>query len=133
MIDSESWGSTRSRIVSSSRLDPSIKDDKFVHVSMSSFDFENSPFLYPQRRISIFKSWMEFLNLTLISLSDNSSITAVSRYLSSLYLLRDRQSGTQEVAKMWSVFLALGLSSVGQLSDTQGIYQFKLKVLDFLI
>lgn len=75
-----------------------------------------SNFTYPQRRIKVSKSWMEFLNPDFVSIN-NSTTPLMSRWLSSL-----DQAGERDLARMFSIFLTLGLSTTGMGHDWKGLY-----------
>ena len=89
----------------------------FVHSSYPNFA-KTSHFSYPQQRINISKTWMEFLNPVLLSQFGDSRDTIISRYLSSL----KHQPSEQQMAQMWNTLLAFGLSTIGVQRESQGIY-----------
>ncbi|MCJ1469537.1 hypothetical protein MMC07_008170 [Pseudocyphellaria aurata] len=68
---------------------------------------------YPQRRVSISKSWMEFLNPT-IKQANNSTDTLISRLLSSEAQLINTPHSTEfAVAQMLIFLLAIAMTSTG--------------------
>lgn len=81
--------------------------DAFGYIYATVPDFTNaSNLLFPEQRISVSKSWMEFLNPTMV-LADNSTTTLISRYLS----LSKLQLEEARVARMFSILISIALSN----------------------
>ncbi|MCJ1268679.1 hypothetical protein MMC22_008567 [Lobaria immixta] len=71
-----------------------------------------SNFLYPQRRISVSKNWIQFLNPTIVLL-ENSTGSFMSLILSRLH----SQPTETNMAQMLSLFLANGMADFGTRYD----------------
>lgn len=90
--------------------------DAYGYLFTSPPNFGNiSSFSYPQRRISISKTWMEFINPTLV-LFDNTTTNPVSLQFSQL----PSQPTEYEMAWTLSVLLSNALSSTGREYDGKG-------------
>lgn len=81
---------------------------------------KKSNFSYPQLRINISESWMEFVNPTFIK-QDNSTTNAVSMLLSQL----SSQPKDHELAWALNFFFVTALSSTGMELDAKGILHFE--------
>ena len=83
-----------------------------------------SNFSYPQRRISISKNWMEFLNPSVIQ-PNNSTGNFISLLLSSLQTQTTESFQPTEInmAMMLNSILSVGLSGIGTVDDWEGIYE----------
>ena len=68
-----------------------------------------SSFSFPQRRIQLSTDWLGFLNPT-IGQSDGTNTTAINSYMS----LLPQQSKELGVAKVLTIMISVGLSTVGQ-------------------
>lgn len=90
-------------------------NDVFGYMAVSVPNFANiSNFSYPQRRVNISTSWMEFLNPTFV-LADKSTGNFMTLALSSV-------SPTEEhFAQYLAVILACALSDSGKGHDWEGI------------
>lgn len=101
-----------------------VSSDAFGYLISSFPNFaQMSNFTYPQRRIRVSKSWMEFLNPDFVSIN-NSTTPLMSRWLSSL-----DQAGERDLARMFSIFLTLGLSTTGMGHDWKGLYLPSIRIL----
>lgn len=80
---------------------------------------------YPQRHVSISKSWVEYLNPTIIS-TDNSTTDVISIFLSRV----STQSDEWSIALVFGILLTTALSSTGANHETGGICGGKLKMFD---
>ena len=117
--------------IPSSGTNHKSKIDGYGYVYTTAPSFANiSNFSYPQRRISVSKNWMEFLNPAVV-LPDNSTDNYIS------LALRARSSETPQpiennLAQLLNVLLATALANAERGSDWQGIYQQNLKMLECL-
>lgn len=135
------WGSSTLMSVSThsaqivshmSNIPSSWPSSRKVFWDQNGYLFEDQPNfrnisngLYPQRRISISKSWMEFLNPTVV-FTNNRTVKYISHRLSSL-----QSPPTEEnVARLLNYVLAVGLASTGAELDWEGIYEQTLEVPD---
>ena len=114
-----------------SSLDPNERGgffDAFGYVYSDVPLFESiSNFSYPQRHISVSKSWMEFLNPTVI-LANNSTANFISLALS----LLPPPVTEAKVAVLFNVLVTMALAETGAGKDWKGTYDQSLKMLDFL-
>lgn len=98
--------------------------DTYGHLISSLPNFAQMPnFTYPQQRIGVSKSWMEFLNPDFVSIN-NSTTPLISRWLSSL-----DQVGERDFARMFGIFLSLGLSTTGMGHNWKGWYLSPTRIL----
>lgn len=121
------------RVVKSHRMNVDSRklikgtNDAFGNLPMTIPVFTNTSNLhFPERRISVSKNWMNFLNPTFI-LGDNSTTTLISSWLSSA----ENQLEEWQVAGMFTVLISLALSNTGKEADWGGIYRYTLRILDF--
>lgn len=98
--------------------------DAYGHLISSLPNFAQIPnFTYPEQRIGVSKSWMEFLNPDFVSIN-NSTTPLVSKWLSSL-----DQVGERDFARMFSIFLSLGLSTTGMGHNWKGWFLPPIRIL----
>lgn len=103
--------------------------DAYGYVYLTALEFANtSSRLFPERRISVSKDWMNFLNPIFVS-ADNSTTTFISRWLSSATV----QLEEGHVARMFAVLLSVALSNTGIELGWKGIYEYSEGVLLFLV
>ena len=108
-----------------SLLSPDIEDPYGI-LSLTIPAFVNlTSISYPQRYVSISKSWIEFLNPTIIS-ADNSTTDVISIFLSQASTQTDEWS----IALVFGFLLTTALSSTGANHETRGICKRKLKMFD---
>lgn len=107
------------RVVKSHRMNVDSRklikgtNDAFGNLPMTIPVFTNTSNLhFPERRISVSKNWMNFLNPTFI-LGDNSTTTLISSWLSSA----ENQLEEWQVAGMFTVLISLALSNTGKEAD----------------
>ncbi|MCJ1264493.1 hypothetical protein MMC22_004365 [Lobaria immixta] len=95
--------------VPSSWVQKGSANDAYGYLFSTRPNFSNtSNFLYPQRRISVSKDWIQFLNPTVL-LPDNSTESLMSLVLSKL----QSQPTEANMAQLLNVLLANGISSPG--------------------
>ena len=115
--------------VPSSWLNGKIAADAYGYVFSTMPNFANtSNFLYPQRRISVSKNGIQFLNPTIV-LPDNSTGSFMSLTLSRLH----SQPTEANMAQMLSLLLASGIADFGTRYDWAGIYDQCSKMLNCLL
>ena len=103
------------------------KIDEYGYVPRTMPDFANmSNRPFPERRISISKGWMEFLNPTIV-LTDNSTTPFISGYLSAA----KSQIDEGKVARALAVLLAFALSNTGGEVEWKGNCRSIIKKLDW--
>lgn len=135
------WGSSAietdtlqyGQAVTSYRMNSSPKDanigvgvyDVYGFTYSSIPDFANiSSLPFPERRISVSKDWMQFLNPTVV-LPDNSTTAFISQYLS----LATRQLEEGHVARTLADFLCVALSNTNVEAPWQGTYEHVFELL----
>lgn len=103
------------------------KVDAYGYVFVSPPDFANiSNRPFPERRISISKDWMKYLNPTFVR-TDNSTTPFISGYLS----IAKHQIEEGKVARALAVLLATALSNTGVEVEWKGNCRSILKILDW--
>ena len=112
--------------------DARIVDDNYGYLYSDIPIFSNlSNFLYPQRRISISKNWMEFLNPYVV-LGTNLTEKFMSFALSSVQSQYTEvlQPSEANVARLMTLLLSVAMADIGSGYDWQGIYRHGMKILD---
>ena len=112
--------------------DARIVDDNYGYLYSDIPIFANiSNFAYPQRRISISKNWMEFLNPTVV-LGTNLTGKFISLALSSLQSQYTEvlQPSEANVARLMTLLLSVAMADTGSGYDWEGSYSHGLKFVD---
>ena len=99
-------------------LDSTVLDAYGYAIESAPIFDKRSNFSYPQQHISISKSWMEFLNPTLI-LSDNSTEEALSAIMSQL----PSEPQEHQIAFLLNFFLVSVLANTGVENDAEGSWK----------
>lgn len=102
--------------------------DELGDLKVSVPNFANfSKFLYPERRISVSKEWMELLN-PFVSMGNNN---LTGKYISLALSSLDHQPTEVNVARLLNILLGVAIADTGTGYDSEGIYQ-SLKPFSFL-
>ena len=108
--------------------------DAYGYLYTTTPSFANiSNFSYPQRRISVSKNWMEFLN-PIVVLPDNSTGKYISLALSTLRTQPAEafQPTEANMARLLMLLLTIALGETGTGHDWEGIYEPSFQALDLL-